>query len=60
MRYEDNVKPKEIGKLFHFRPERFHEFVDTYVIGLEERHEKRLVKAEKKAELTQRKVELIK
>jgi len=45
MRFEEKWKPKEIGKLFHFRPEKLHEFINHYIIGVEDWYEKQVMKA---------------
>ena len=57
MRYEEKRKPKEIGKLFHIRPEKIHEFINHYVIGIEERYDKKVLKAQERADLLNSKVQ---
>lgn len=60
MRYEEKWKPKEIGKLFHIRPEKIHEFINHYVIGLEEWYEKQIIKEQEWTELLRLKVQEVK
>ena len=60
MRYEEKWKPKEIGKLFHIRPEKIHEFINHYVIGLEEWYEKQIIKEQEWTELLRSKVQEVK
>ena len=60
MRYEEKWKPKEIGKLFHIRPEKIHEFINHYVIGLEEWYEKQIIKEQEWTELLRLKVQKVK
>lgn len=60
MRFEEKRKPKEIGWLFHFRPEKLHEFINHYVIGLEEWVELRVQKEQLRADLMNLKVQAIK
>ena len=38
LRYEEKVKPKQIGKMFSIRPEKINALIKQYVIGAEERY----------------------
>ena len=40
MRFVEKIKPQQIGKCFHIRPEKINSLVKQFVIGIEDRFEK--------------------
>ena len=60
LRYNEKLKPKQIGKMFCIRPEKLNSLVSQYVIGIEERYWAREEKQLLRDSMWQFRIELVK